>query len=113
MLASLPFRRTALLLGLATLTSAAPLFGAPPATPEGRAPLVGKPVALAIQPAAITLKGPRSVQQIVVTGKYADGTVRDLTPFATFTLEQAGVVEGSDGFFRPLKNGATGLVVAA
>jgi hypothetical protein len=104
-------RRFALVFGLAAIVS--PIHAGPPATPDGRAAVVGKPIALQVQPAAITLKGPRSVQQIVVTGKYADGTVRDLTPFANVTVEQAGIVESSDGYFRPLKNGATNLVVEA
>src|SRR5262249_47357124 len=113
MVATFSFRRIALLLALSTFASAAPLSASPPVTPEGRAAVVGKPVALQIQPAAITLKGPRSVQQVFAPGKSADGTVRDLTPFVNMTLEQPGIVDASEGFFRPVKNGQTSLVVGA
>src|SRR5437762_3097134 len=84
---------------------------ATPSTPEGRAAAVGKPTALVIQPAAVTLTGPRAVQQLVITGKYADGTVRDLTAFAAWRVEQPGLVEISDGFLTPVKNGTSALVV--
>ena len=61
--------------------SGSSLLAAVPTEPAKIAPLVGQPTGLAVQPESITLTGPRALQQIVVTGKYADGTVRDLTPF--------------------------------
>jgi hypothetical protein len=85
-----------------------------PADPAARAPLVGQPTALQVQPEAITLNGPRAMQQIVVTGRYADGTVRDLTPFCDLRVEAADVAAVSaTGFVQPQKSGATGLLIKA
>src|SRR5438132_12515932 len=55
---------------------------------QDRAKIVGLPTSLLVQPSAVTLTGPRSLQQLVVTGKYADGSVRALTPFAFVSFEQ-------------------------
>src|SRR5258708_36894838 len=108
------FRRHWCVLSLLTLL-AAPYFtfAALPTKAGDRAALVGKPAALVVQPAAITLTGPRATQQLVVTGKYADGTVRDLTPFAALRVQQADIAALADGFLTPRKNGATALVVEA
>jgi Protein of unknown function (DUF1549)/Protein of unknown function (DUF1553) len=59
------------------------------------------------------LAGPRATQQLVVTGRYADGTVRDLTPFAKLTPSAPGVVAAADGFLRPLQNGSAVLKIEA
>ena len=54
------------------------------------------------------------MQQLVVTGKYADGSVRDLTACCTLTAEVADVVRiGENGFLQPIKEGATTLIVKA
>src|SRR5260370_39371100 len=58
-----------------------------PTDPSARAKLVGQPLGLLVQPDSVTLRGARAVQQIVVSGRYADGTVRDLTPFCELTIE--------------------------
>src|SRR5262245_37786102 len=111
---SLPrIRQFAACLSLLTLV-AAPLFtfAAMPSRPDERAALVGKPVAVMVQPAAVTLSGPRAVQQIVVTGKYADGTGRDLTLFASWRIE-GDVAAMTDGFITPRKNGAAAVVIDA
>jgi hypothetical protein len=99
----------ALLLALAAFAPAAP-----PAAAAAKAQLIGQPAALVVQPESITLNGPRAMQQVVVTGRYADGSVRDLTPFCDLSVEAADVaaVSGS-GFLTPKKSGATALVVKA
>jgi hypothetical protein len=84
-----------------------------PTEPAKVAPLVGQPTALAVQPESITLTGPRALQQVVVTGKYADGTVRDLTPFCEMAFEATDVAALKDGLLAPKKNGTTSLVVRA
>lgn len=56
-----------------------------PADPDKQAAIIGQPTALLVQPETITLAGPRVRQQIIVTGRYADGSVRDLTPFCTLS----------------------------
>jgi hypothetical protein len=93
---------------IATRTTAAP-----PTDPAERARLIGQPASLEVAPASVTLDGPRAAQQVVVTGRYADGTVRDLTPFAALKVEQADVAALNDGFLRGKKNGGTSLVVEA
>ncbi|HKI38240.1 MAG TPA: DUF1549 domain-containing protein [Gemmataceae bacterium] len=99
---------------LATLALAATVAtAAVPTQADKIAPLVGQPTALAVQPETITLAGPRALQQVVVTGKYADGSVRDLTPFCELTAEAADVAALKDGLVVPKKNGTTNLVVKA
>src|SRR5581483_12021349 len=75
-----PLLGTLALLAIAATASAAP-------SAEEKAAIIGQPTALIVHPAAITLNGPRAMQQIVVSGQYADGTVRDLTPFCEFSAE--------------------------
>jgi hypothetical protein len=54
------------------------------------------------------------MQQIVVTGRYGDGTSRDLTSFAEIAMEAAGLAEvNAGGFLVPKKDGSTGLIVKA
>src|SRR5437879_5688469 len=72
-----------------------------PADPAERAKVIGQPVALVVQPAVVQLTGQRGLQQVVVTGKYADGSVRDLTAFCEITVEKTdGVEVGSGGFIK-------------
>ena len=66
----------AALLTVALAVTAAPSRAASPANPDDKSDLAGKPVALMVQPEAITLTGPRAVQQVVVSGRYADGSLR-------------------------------------
>src|SRR6516165_6329306 len=85
--ALLPTKKQAWI-SLMTLLAATGLAGAAiPTEPAARAKLVGQPLALLVQPESITLNGPRAMQQLVVTGRYADGSVRDLTPFCEFGVE--------------------------
>ena len=67
------------------LAGICPASAAVPADSAARNQVVGQPVALLVQPAAVTLAGPRAMQQLVVSGRYADGTLRDLTPFCELT----------------------------
>jgi len=86
-------------------------LAAPPADAKDRVKAVGQPTALEVLPANVSLNGPRAVQQVVVTGKYADGTIRDLTPFATFTPVATDVLDAEGGFLRGKRNGNTQLTV--
>ncbi|MCI0461964.1 MAG: hypothetical protein L0Z62_33860, partial [Gemmataceae bacterium] len=64
-----------LLLGLALLPWAAhPARAAVPTNAAARARVIGQPVALSVQPETVTLRGPRSMVQVIVTGKYADSS---------------------------------------
>src|SRR5262249_29402509 len=58
--------------------------------------------------------GPRAMQQVVVTGRYADGTVRDLTPFCDLTIDAAEVASVTpSGFVQPRKTGVTAVTAKA
>ena len=82
-----------------------------PADPKEREKAVGQPTAVEVRPASVTLDCPRAVQQMIVTGKYADGTIRDLTPFASFTSETPDLLETTGGFLRGKRNGNTQLAI--
>lgn len=106
--------RRPLLAFLAVGLLAASAGAAVPTDPAKVAPVIGQPVSLAVQPEVITLNGPRANQQVVVSGRYADGSVRDLTPFCTVTCEAPDLIDvGTGVFLTPKKNGTAGLVVKA
>ncbi len=91
-----------------------PAFAAPPTAPADTAKIIGQPVSLEVQPSAIVLNGPRAMQQLLVTGRYADGSIRDLTPFVQIDADSPNlltIVEGHLVF--PRKNGTTVLHVQA
>src|ERR1700729_3497723 len=79
-----------------------------PTAPEARAKVVGQPAGVVVQPEKITLNGPRATQQLVISGRYADGNLRDLTHFAEVTVEGADVVGiDAERFLTAKKNGTT------
>jgi Protein of unknown function (DUF1553)/Protein of unknown function (DUF1549) len=86
-----------------------------PTDPAARAKIIGTPKSLQVQPDKLTLDGSRATAQLVVTGVYADGTVRDLTHLADFRLEGTDTLIGIDGerFITAKKNGAATLAVSA
>jgi len=91
-----------------------PASAAVPADSAARSQVVGQPVALVVQPAALTLVGPRAMQQLIVSGRYADGTLRDLTPFCELTMEGAGIVQLADGgMLLPRRDGKATLMARA
>lgn len=90
-----------------------PAFAGPPSTAD-RPALIGQPTELTVAPASIVLNGPRDVRQIVVTGKYADGTVRDLTAVTTITADKNDILNIAEGgFLRGAKSGAATLTLKA
>lgn len=96
------------------LLLATPLATAAGPTDKEKADIIGQPTALVVQPESVTLHGPRDTRQLLVTGKYADGAVRDLTGCCTLTAETEGIVGiGGDGFLQPLKEGTTTLRIQA
>lgn len=87
---------------------------APPKTEAALREAVGRPISLVVEPATVILNGPRSVQQLVVTGRYADGTERDLTPFCGWSCDVPGAIAiGPGGFLEPLGDGSGTLTVDA
>jgi hypothetical protein len=94
------------------LSTSGPAAAAVPSDPAARAQVVGQPAALLVQPPTVTLSGRRAMQQLVVTGRYADNSVRDLTPFCEFASDAPCVAAVSaDGFVLPNSNGATSLLI--
>jgi hypothetical protein len=89
------------------------LFADVPADAAARAKIIGQPAEIVVQPAEIKLTGPHATAQIIVTGKYADGTVRDLTPFAEYSTDGAAIKVDAEGFVTPLTDGACAIVVKA
>ncbi len=100
-----------ILLGLTimVLGRAAPLAAAAPAKEAA----AGNPVALTAQPATIQLVGPHSTQQLIVTGRYADGSVRDLTPFCRIKDSPALVKVEDNLFLLPKGNGTAVIQISA
>lgn len=85
---------------------------APPAPGGGPAPdVVGEPAEIAFESPSVELQGPRAFQQLLVTGRYADGEVRDLTRSVEYSVAEAGVA-GVDakGVVRPTGDGETQVV---
>src|SRR5579872_2199078 len=103
--------------GLAALllaALAAPAFAAPPIDPGERKAVAGEATAIEILPGTVSLSGIRDARQVVVSGKYADGSVRDLSAVSDARVEPAGVVEVQEGLYlRPKKNGNATLIVTA
>lgn len=64
--------------------------------------------ALQIQPPAVTLEGPRARQLLVVTGRYSDGSLRDLSTQVKYVAVQAGVASiTAEGLVKPVADGET------
>ncbi|HKB39099.1 MAG TPA: DUF1549 domain-containing protein [Gemmataceae bacterium] len=107
------FARAHLLAGaILCLLLATPLRAAVPTEPAERAKLIGQPVAVTVEPATLNLTGPRAMQQIVVTGRYADGSLRDLTPLCDISADPV-VVLAKGGFVLAAKNGTGALTIKA
>src|SRR5438128_1677688 len=85
-----------------------------PTDPAIRAQMIGHPTALVVQPQVISLTGPRTIQQIIVTGIYPDGTQRDLTPFSEMSTESSGAASVQpEGLVMPEKEGETVIRIQA
>jgi hypothetical protein len=85
-----------------------------PTSAKAGADLIGQPTKITVLPSAVALEGPRATQQLVVTGHYVSGTIRDLTPFCTFTTDNASIAAVSpEGLVSAAGNGATSLLVKA
>jgi hypothetical protein len=72
--------------------------------------IVGEPTAITLEPGKFDLTGTRSRQHLIVTGKYASGEVRDLTPAATFTSSAPAIVKVENGLAVPVADGAAQIV---
>ena len=83
---------------------------APPIDDEALSNIIGEPVALDIAPKTITLCEARAGQQVLVTARYANGSVRDLTPFCEWGATDSNVVAVTEhGFVTAIADGETML----
>lgn len=64
---------------------------------------------LEVQPTELNLSGPRSSAQLVVSGKFADGIVRDLTRSAEYRASNQVTID--HGFVTPVGNGSGSIEV--
>src|SRR5262249_4874996 len=87
--------------------------GAPENVP-GKSAAIDQPQRLSVEPAAIVLNGPRSMQQLVITGHYGAGLVRDLTSTCEFMVKPQNVVSITpEALVLPRQEGTAKLVVKA
>jgi hypothetical protein len=99
---------------LAVSLTGLPVSAAVPTDASDKAAVIGQPAALVVQPTSIVLSGRHARQQIVVTGNYANGVVRDLTSLCELTSETPEIAAVDEtGFVAPKKNGGTAIVVKA
>lgn len=76
--------------------------------------VLASPIELTVYPPAVTLQGPRDGRQLVVTGRFADGSVADLTSAVVIVPDQPGVITVDAGaYVRPTGNGSATLAVTA
>ncbi len=103
-----------LLLILAALSTTA-VRAAVPTDPAERTALIGQPTELLVAPGAtVTLSGPRDVAQVVVTAKYANGQLRDLTGVVEATSSAPDILAVGEGMFlRGKKNGTATVTIKA
>jgi hypothetical protein len=66
---------------------------------------VGAPNMIAVEPASFTLYGGRARQQLIVTGQYSAGDLRDLTQAATFGSSDPKVARIDGSAILPVGNG--------
>ena len=101
--------------GMFSIYMAAPLVVAGAAEKPGeQVAFIGQPISVVVHPETIRLSGPRAVQQILVTGRYADGSERDLTRVSVLKFESPDVaIISAAGFLQPQKTGQTALIVEA
>ena len=80
---------------------------------EPPSPLVGNPVSLRVIPESSSLSSSLQRTQLVVTGIYADGSVRDLTHTASYHPEHPNILNVANGLITPLANGSSLLRIQA
>jgi uncharacterized protein DUF1553/uncharacterized protein DUF1549 len=103
-----------ILAGVSLSLTNASVFAASPAEAANSEAVIGQPTDLQVQPESITLRGRHARQQLVVTGHYAGGFVRDLTALCVMSSESTDVAAVDEtGFVTPKKNGQTAILVKA
>ncbi len=96
------------------LFAATPAVAAPPLDIGERKAIIGQPATVTVSPAAVTLSGIRDARQLVATGKYADGSARDLSAVVEVKAEPVGIVDVQEGLYlRPTRNGTATVIINA
>src|SRR5262249_14019126 len=74
---------------------------------------IGNPTRLEVFPPAVKLSGPRSRTQLVVTGHYADGSMRDLTRDSQFASTASDIVTAESSLVLPQHDGKANIAIIA
>jgi hypothetical protein len=74
-------------------------------------PAVGRAKTIEILPAEVEMDLPGRSQQLLVIAKYSDGTTRDVTREAVFSISNGDVAEIKDGLVKALRRGETAVLV--
>jgi hypothetical protein len=107
-------RRFALAASMLCFAMNSPVLAGPPSDPAKRAAAIGQPTALVVQPESVTLTSRRAGQQLTVTGRYADGSVRDLTAFCEYEAAPAcGLRVGEGGWLTAQEDGSSEVHIKA
>lgn len=79
-----------------------------PSDPKDEALIIGAPVELIVEPETIELSGRRARQQILVTGRYSDRSLRDLTRVCELRAADPEILKiTSQGAVSALSDGTT------
>ena len=73
--------------------------------------VVGQPTEITVEPAQFALINKRTQQQLMVTGKYANGEVRDLTGVATYASSADNFAKVETAVVRPVADGSGTITV--
>lgn len=65
-----------------------------------------------VQPTEFTLRGPRAVQQLMVTANREEASIRDVTDVCQFSSDNPAVVTVEDGVVRAVGNGTASIRVS-
>ncbi len=104
--------RTLLSLIATLVLSGRPLLASLPVDATSQSAVVGQPVSLQVYPRSILLSGSRATCQILVSGRYADGSLRDLTEFCRWDAGEGSMVEVDEtGLVEGRRDGTTTLAV--
>lgn len=94
--------------GLAVVLGVLPAWAA---DTDSDSAIVGQPAGLELAPAQFELRGPRSRQQLVLTGSYGSEELRDLTSAVEYVSSDPKVVRIEDGVAFPVGNGEATITV--
>jgi hypothetical protein len=72
--------------------------------------VVGDPTGITMVPETISLNGSRSRQQVLITGQYASGELRDLTPASELVSSDVKVARVENGVIYPVGDGVAQII---